>query len=97
MAVTQDLELPIGSRKSQRMMGDWRTFDTFVPPSERYSSGPKIWYWIAWDKAVYLCRYEKPGIFIPVDGGVVLGATPKYWMPLDIPPSPLPSYVEGKE
>lgn len=70
------------------MKENWRDFSSFVPPKPRAinpAQDHNHWYWVTWGGEPYLCRYED-GMFLPVAGGMVMGASPKMWMPLRIPP-----------
>ena len=77
----------------------WKTMDEFCPPSHRLfnnSTDMRQWYWVSWGEEVYLCYWQPPGHFLPVNGGVVVGAHPKYWMPLDVPDAPLTPELEAE-
>lgn len=69
----------------------WRTMDSFVPPKIRPFNSDQdrdTWFWVSWGWDPILARFEPPGYFVPVAGGMIVGVNPKYWMPLEIPMTP---------
>jgi hypothetical protein len=72
-------------------MSKWQTMDSFVPPKMRPFNADRdhaTWFWVTWGGEPTLARFEPPSIFVPVVGGMIVGAHPKFWMPLEIPAAP---------
>ena len=80
-----------GGTNKRRISMEWRAMDSFIPPKPRAFNSHqdhRQWYWVTWGEDAYLCRHNGTH-FVPVAGGMILGAHPKFWMPLQVPVAPL--------